>query len=118
MGRLTSWLLVVLLLGAFGAVVGYVLYTRIQAGVGMPPYSVYSEEAEGLSEAAFVLDKLGWSPVAVTRPIQNTEHRGLLVVVEPGRSGPFQDETDALSDAESQAILRWSELEQSPDLWR
>jgi hypothetical protein len=109
MGRLTSWLLVVLLLGAFGAVVGYVLYTRIQAGVGMPPYSVYSEEAEGLSEAAFVLDKLGWSPVAVTRPIQNTEHRGLLVVVEPGRSGPFQDETDALSDAESQAILRWVE---------
>jgi hypothetical protein len=109
MSRLTFWLLVALLLAVFGAVVGYVLRARIQAGVGMPPYSVYSEEAEGLSEAAYVLDKLGWTPVAMTRPIQNTEHRGLLIVAEPGRSGPFQDETDALSDAESQAILRWVE---------
>src|SRR5258707_7258502 len=107
MSRLTSWLLVGLLLGVFGAVVAFVLRARIQAGVGMPPYSVYSEEAEGLSEAAYVLDKLGWTPVAMTRPIQNTEHRGLLIVAEPGQSGPFQDETDALSDAESQAILRW-----------
>jgi len=109
MSRLTSWLLMAVLLGAFVAVVGYVVRARIQAGVGMPRYSVYSDEAEGLSESAYVLEKLGWTPVAITRPIQNTAHRGLLIVAEPGRSGPFQDETDALSDAESRAILRWVE---------
>jgi hypothetical protein len=109
MSRVTSWVLVVVLLGVFGVVIGYVLRERIRAGVGMPAYSVYSEEGDGLSEAAYVLGRLGWAPVAVTRPIQNTDHHGLLIVAEPGRSGPFQDEQDALSDAESQAVLRWVE---------
>jgi hypothetical protein len=109
MSRLTSWLLVALLLGVFGVVVSYVLRARIQAGVGMPRYSVYSEEADGLSEAAYVLDKLGWTPVAVTRPIQNTDHRGLLIVVEPQRSNPYQDESDPNSDSEAVGVLRWVE---------
>jgi hypothetical protein len=109
MSRLTSWLLVALLLGVFGVVVSYVLRARIQAGVGMPRYSVYSEESDGLSEAAYVLDKLGWTPVAMTRPIQNTDHHGLLIVVEPQRSNPYQDESDPNSDAEAVGILRWVE---------
>jgi hypothetical protein len=61
-----------------------------------------------LSEAAHVLGRW-WTPVAVTRPIQNTDLRGLLIVAEPGRSGPFQSEEDALSDAEAQAVLSWVE---------
>jgi hypothetical protein len=109
MSRLTSWLLVAVLLGAFVAVVGYVVRARIQAGVGMPRYSVYSDEAEGLSESAYVLEKLGWTPVAITRPIQNTTYRGLLIVAEPRRSSSFQDESDAVSDADAQAILSWVE---------
>src|SRR5260370_22437683 len=45
MSRLTSWLLVGLLLGVFGAVVAFVLRARIQAGVGRPPDLVYSARA-------------------------------------------------------------------------
>ncbi len=109
MSRVTNWLLVALVLGVFAAVVGYVLRERIQAGVGMPEYSVYSEDADGLSEAAFVLGKLGWTPVAVTRPIQNTGLRGLLVVVEPGHTGRNQEDTDALGEADAKAILAWAD---------
>src|SRR5579862_9586380 len=109
MSRLTTWLCVSLLLGTFLAVAGYVLRERFRAGIGMPVYSVYSEEGEGLSEAAHILGRLGWTPVAITRPIQNTGRQGLLIVAEPRRGGQFADESDALSDAETQSILNWVE---------
>jgi uncharacterized protein DUF4350 len=109
MSRMTSWLCVSLLLGVFLAVAGYVLRERARAGIGMPAYSVYSEDGEGLSEAAHILGRLGWTPVAITRPIQNTGRKGLLILAEPKRSGQFADESDALNDAETQSILRWVE---------
>jgi hypothetical protein len=109
MSRMTTWLCVSLLLGIFFAVAGYVLRERARAGIGMPAYSVYSEDGEGLSEAAHILGRLGWTPVAITRPIQNTGRQGLLILAEARRSGQFADESDALSDAETQSILRWVE---------
>jgi hypothetical protein len=109
MSRMTAWLWVSLLLGIFLAAAGYVLRERARAGIGMPTYSVYSEDGEGLSEAAHILGRLGWTPVAVTRPIQNSGRQGLLILAEPRSSGQFADELDALSDAETQSILRWIE---------
>jgi hypothetical protein len=109
MSRMTTWLCVSLLLGIFLAVAGFVLRERARTGIGMPAYSVYSEDGEGLSEAAHILGRLGWTPVAIIRPIQNTGRQGLLILAEPKRSGQFADESDALSDAETQSILRWVE---------
>src|SRR2546426_5798503 len=84
MTRRLSWLLVLLLFGAFAGAVGYALWLRAEAGKGMPDYSVYSREADGLAPAASFLRANGFEPVAVTRPIQHTRYRGLLILVEPG----------------------------------
>ena len=110
MPRSAYWFLCLLLFGVFGIAVAYVLRERIAAGKGLPPYSVYSDDANGLREAANVLSQLGYQPVAVTRPIQNTKHRGLLILVEPeqGRVLPGKDD-DALAEAEAKAVLRWVE---------
>ena len=70
MSRLFSWLLLFALFGVFGAVVYFVLQARVEAGRGMPHYSVYSEEPDGLAETARFVRKLGWEPVALTRPVQ------------------------------------------------
>jgi hypothetical protein len=107
MSRMTTWLLAALLLGVFVAVVGYVVRERARAGVGLPAYSVYSKEAEGMSEAGYVLGRLGWTPVAVTRPLQNTDHRGLLIVVEAETGNPFQQDLEPQRDSEAVGILNW-----------
>ena len=52
MTRVSAWLMVVLLFGAFLSVVGYALWQRAEAGKGMPAFSVYSEERDGLAGAA------------------------------------------------------------------
>ena len=52
MNRFTCWLLVMFLFGGFVAVVVYALRARVEAGKGMPEYSVYSEEYNGLSGTA------------------------------------------------------------------
>ena len=88
MTRLACWILIVLLLGTFGAVTAYLLRERRLAGRDMPAYSVYSEASDGLGEAAQVLRGLGWTPVAVTRPIQDRRHRGLLILAEPPSAQP------------------------------
>src|SRR3954470_23878578 len=88
MSRPVAWLLVVLLLGAFGGVAGLLLRERVRAGRGMPAYSVYSAERDGLAEAAGGLRRLGWEPVALTRPLPSARQRGLLVVAEPAEGGP------------------------------
>src|SRR5205823_1446945 len=62
---------------------------------------------DGLGEAAEHLRRLGWTPIAVTRPIQSTQHRGLLVVVEPEPAGLLGEEEGGLSEAEARAMLRW-----------
>ncbi len=105
MTRLACWLLMGLLLGVFAAVTAYLLRERRLAGRDLPAYSVYSEASDGLGEAAHVLRRLGWTPVAVTRPIQDRQHRGLLIVAEPPSGRLFGE--DALSESEAQTLLRW-----------
>jgi hypothetical protein len=107
MTRFACWILMALLLGAFIAVTGYLLRERRLAGRDMPAYSVYSEASDGLGEAAHVLRRLGWTPVAVTRPIQDRQHRGLLILVEPPSGGLFGQET--LSENDARSLLRWVE---------
>jgi hypothetical protein len=99
--RVISWLLLVLLFGAFFAGVWLALQARVAAGKGMPAYSVFAEDRDGLAETARLLRKLGWEPVAVTRPIQQTHHRGLLILVEPDQ--------ERLSETDATAILHWVE---------
>src|SRR6266851_1920799 len=91
MSRFVTWLLVLLLFAAFIGTAAYTLREGVNRGRGMPAYSVYSETRDGLSEAAHAVGELGWSPIAVTRPIQHTTHRGLLIVTEPAGGGFLSD---------------------------
>ena len=109
MTRFVCWCLVVLLLGVFGVVAAHLLRERSLAGRDMPPYSVYSEAGDGLGEAAHVLRRLGWTPVALTRPIQQAQQRGLLILTEPPRRSLFGEEADTISDSDAKALLRWVE---------
>src|SRR6266478_4332013 len=81
-----TWLLLGLLYGGFGLVAYHVLARRAEAGKGMPAYSVYSRERDGLAEFARLLEKLDYQGVPLTRPIQQTRARGLLILVEPHRT--------------------------------
>jgi hypothetical protein len=99
---LTLCLLVVLL------VAGYVaLHATAEAGKGLPAFSVYSGEQDGLAAAARVLRKLGFTPVALSRPIQHTHYQGLLILVEPRQKGILGEDTYGLSEKDSQALLKW-----------
>jgi hypothetical protein len=109
MSRPVAWLLVVLLLGAFGAAAGLLLRERARSGRGMPAYSVYSAERDGLGEAGEVLRRLGWEPVSLTRPLPTSRHRGLLVVTEPEGGGPADDEGAGMSEDEARGLARWVE---------
>jgi hypothetical protein len=100
-------LLTFLLLTAFLAVAYLVLSAQAEAGKGMPAYSVYSEERDGLATAARVLRGLGFRPVALTRPIQQTHYQGVLVLVEPRRSGFLTDTVAGLGEQDSKALLDW-----------
>jgi hypothetical protein len=102
-----NWLLILLLVGAFGAVVYGALRAGAEAGQGMPGYSVYADDARGLAQAAAVLGKLGWQPIALTRPIQQTRYRGLLILVEPWRPDPLGRPEPGLSDDDARGLLEW-----------
>jgi len=93
--------LVVLLLGAFLAVAFHLLNLRIQVGKGLPAYSFYSEQDDGLAEAAHVLRQLGWKPVPLTQPVVPTLHHGLLILAEPGQH--------ELGDSDARFLLHWVE---------
>jgi len=108
MSRLAAWSLVSLLFAVFASVAAYTLHAGLARGRGLPAYSVYAETRDGLSEAAHIVQELGWSPVALTRPIQHTHHRGLLILVEPGGKGLLA-EPDGLSERDAQALLHWVE---------
>ncbi len=108
MTRLLAWLLVLLLFGAFAGAAAYALALRAEAGRGMPDYSVYSHDADGLADAALFLRRAGWEPVAVTRPIQHTRYRGLLVLVEPTASSVAGVQYE-LTEEDARALLRWVE---------
>jgi len=109
MTRFACWFLVVSLLGVFGAVAAYLLRERSRVGLDMPAYSVYSEASDGLGEAANVLRQLGWTPVAVTRPIQQGQHEGLLILTEPPRRALFGGGSKDISEGDARALLRWVE---------
>src|SRR5438270_1202225 len=109
MTRPLSWLLVLLLFGAFAGAAAYALGLRAEAGRGMPDYSVYSHDADGLADAALFLRRAGWEPVAVTRPIPHTRTRGLLVLVEPNTPS-VMGANYALPEGDVKALLRWVEV--------
>jgi hypothetical protein len=83
-----------------------ILNHRAEAGKGMPSFSLYARDRDGLGSAALVLHKLGWQPIALTRPIQHTQYRGLLILVEPRVEGMFGP-TPGLSEADSKGLLSW-----------
>jgi hypothetical protein len=101
MSRFLPWLLLLFLFGGFFSVAWHVLQARAEAGKGMPPYSVYAEDRNGLGETARLLRKLGWEPIAVTRPADQTRHRGLLILVEPNEA--------FLTEKTARGLLRWVE---------
>jgi hypothetical protein len=107
MARVVAWSLVLALGGVFVAVVDDLLRARRAAGRDLPAYSVYSQAGDGLGEAAHVLAEFGWTPVAVTRPLQAARAGGLLVMAEPGREGLLTGEEEAVQPAEAEAVLRW-----------
>lgn len=73
----------------------------------MPPYSVFSEGRTGMATAGSVLSRLGFEPVALTRPIQNTRFRGLLLVIEPQGTAGFMNAAKVFGEYDSQGLLRW-----------
>src|SRR5262249_23614130 len=109
MTRFYSWLLVLLLFGLFGATAVLVLAVRADAGKGFPPFSIYSSEQDGLIESARLLRRLGWEPVALTRPIQPAHDRGLLILVEPTGTSLMPGDEPDLPDIEVRALLSWVE---------
>lgn len=109
MSRPLAWVLVVLLFGVFASAVGFVLRERAAAGKGMPPYSIYSHDARrGAAEAAYVLQRAGWTPVALTRRVQYTPARGLLILVQPEEEDDA-DEMGVVDDNDAVAMLHWVE---------
>jgi hypothetical protein len=108
MPRSLLWPLALLPVGVFIAAAVLFLRERAEAGRGLPPFSVYSDDADGLAEAGHLLSELGWRPVAVTRPINQTRDRGLLILAEPEGSGPLVDPGGITAD-EAKGILHWVE---------
>jgi hypothetical protein len=104
-----SWLLVLLLGGAFVVAAVIVLRVRADAGVDLPEYSMFSEEPNGLAEVARKLRQMGWQPVPLTRLANPAVHRGLLILVEPpDHRSPFGT-GETLSEADAGTLLRWVE---------
>jgi hypothetical protein len=109
MTRFISWLLVICLLGAFGAAAVHLLRLRAASGVGMPEYSIFSEQDNGLAPAARLLEQLGWRPTALTRLVSPAYHRGLLILVEKDQQGFLLGQDDRLSKSDAANMLRWVE---------
>jgi hypothetical protein len=106
MRRSRYWLLVLLLFVLLGAAAYYALRSRLDAGKGLPEYSVFSDEENGLATAAQVLRGMGFRPVALTRPIQHTLHQGVLIMVEPQESSLFGT-VPGLGETDAEGLLAW-----------
>ncbi|HVS35751.1 MAG TPA: hypothetical protein VMS17_09220 [Gemmataceae bacterium] len=105
MPRPPAWLLVLLLIGVFVGAAAYVLHSWSDAGMGMPPYSIYSNDRDrGANAAAYVLQQAGWATKAATQPIQFTQARGLLILVQPEEGDPPKE---AVPEADAKAMLAW-----------
>lgn len=109
MSRSVCWLIVALLFGGFAAVAAHALAARAGAGKGMPPFSVYSAERDGLARAGEFLRRCGYQPVAVTRPIQHTRHSGLLILVVPPAAGLPGRSRGEIDKADARGLLAWVE---------
>ena len=70
-------------------------------GRGLPAYSVYTDRNDGLAEAAYLLGRLGWQPIALTRVTPLPQQRGLLIIAEPPEH--------ALGENAASALLSWVE---------
>ena len=107
MTRFGLWLLVLLLLGVFVTGAGYVLRIRAAAGAGMPEYSIFSEESNGLAEVARKSEQMGWRPVALTRLPNPGVHRGLLVLVESTEQKSGFGPGEGLGEADARTLSNW-----------
>jgi len=85
----------------------HALARRAEAGKGMPAYSLYSRDHDGLGELARLLVRLGYEAVPMTRPIQQTRARGLLILVEPHGTALLPSELADLPEADVRGILHW-----------
>src|SRR5262249_12710895 len=107
MTRFVSWFLVLLLFAGFVAATIAVLRARIDAGKGMPDYSIYSEERNGLGEIARLIHRIGWQPLPLTRPVNPAMHRCLLITIERQGGSPLPGEEHELGESEASGLLRW-----------
>jgi hypothetical protein len=112
MTRFVSWLLLLLLFGVFALITYWVLQARVEAGLDMPRYSIYSEGPDGLAEAVRLLRKLGWDPKEWTRPIQQlrmgTSEPRLLIMVEPQPGSRLLGE-EGIDKTGARNVVRWVE---------
>jgi hypothetical protein len=104
---IVTWLIIGLIYGGFAMIAYHTLAKRAEAGKGMPAYSIYSRDRDGLMELARLLDKLGYVAVPVTRPIQQTHARGLLILAEPQGTALLPGEPPDLPDADVRGLLQW-----------
>jgi hypothetical protein len=109
MTRFVSWFLVMCLLGGLTAAGVRVLRLRAASGVGMPEYSIFSEQADGLAPVARKLEQLGLRPTALTRLVNPAYHRGLLILVEKEEQGFILGQGSRLSESDTGNMLRWVE---------
>jgi hypothetical protein len=93
--------LIVLLLGSFLVLTARLLHQRLQTGAGLPPCSVYSDRADGLGEAAYLVRELGYQATPLTRLPAASLQRGLLILAEPI--------ADDLGEPDAGALLSWVE---------
>jgi hypothetical protein len=103
--RRAAWLVLVPLVLVFVAVTAWLLYQRVAAGKDMPDYSVYSSGPRGLSGTAAFLTKIGYEPIAMTRPVQHTRNGGLLIMVEPS----YKNAAPPIEEGQAKSILSWVE---------
>src|SRR5436309_2677349 len=113
MTRLFSWLLLIVVFGTLSGVVYHALRARAAAGKGMPEYSVFSDDHNGLGPAALPLRKLGWEPIALTQQVQFSAQREatgcLLILVEPALASWLPGRNSDLADSDVEGMLRWVE---------
>jgi hypothetical protein len=109
MMRLVSWFLVIVLFAGLTAAAVHVLRLRAASGVGMPEYSMFSEQANGLAPVARKLEQLGLRPTALTRLVTPTYHHGLLILVEKEEQGFLLGPGNRLSESDTANMLRWVE---------
>jgi hypothetical protein len=105
--RVVPWMILTFLVVGSLVIAYGVLRDRASGGHGLPPYSVYSDGPDGFAQAADLFRKLGWQPVAVTRPIQQTRHRGLLILAEPTSRLAELGMEPTLSDVDADGLLEW-----------